>query len=90
MRHCVVQYCTAASPRCGAASHLARRSSVRPQVPGVRWVTKFGVEDVGYGIKELTVTAMVPPDTPTDAVVDAVRGLTNSVKSVDLVVFQKA
>ena len=37
------------------------------EVRGVRWAQQFGVEGVGYGLDELTVTAFVPPDQTTDA-----------------------
>jgi len=66
------------------------------EVPGVRWAKAFGIEDVGYGLKELTVTAFLPPEVSTDAVMDAMRALKSpkgnngAFKSVDLVVFQNA
>jgi len=44
------------------------------EVRGVRWAQQFGVEGVGYGIDELTVTAFVPPDQTTDAGALARRG----------------
>ncbi len=65
-------------------------------VPGVRWAQKFGVEDVAYGLKELTVTAFLPAEVSTDAVMDAMRALKSpkghnaGIKSVDLVAFQMA
>ena len=75
---------------------LAAQIHAIASMPSVRWAKEFGVEDVGYGIKELTVTAYLPESVTTDDVMDAVRGLKSpggahaGVKSVDLVAFQKA
>ena len=66
------------------------------EIPGVRWAKQFKAEDVAYGLKELTVTAFLPPEVETDVVLDAVRelksadGLHRRVSSADFVVFQKA